>query len=441
MSVVRSLADRIPRHLPMQTRGQVISIKNGLIAAQLPFATLGDLCTINVRGREPLLASVVSFAGGITSLAPFGTLDGLYPGAEVQCMGAPPKIAVGDHLLGQVIDPFGNPLRLMSPPEKQRVVLRELNALPPPATKRSPINTQLTTGIRSIDSLCPIGYGQRVAVIAAAGTGKSTLLSMLARNADVDVVVIGLIGERGREVNDFLEESLGQEGLSKAVVVVATSDETAMRRVVAPLTATAVAEHFRDKGLRVLLLLDSLTRTARAIREVGLAAGEVPVRGGYTPSVYSELPRLLERAGTAQRGSITAFYTLLSGGQNDDDPLAEEVKSLLDGHLVLRSEMVQRGVRPAMDPLHSISRLTGRFLDSKTLSAREKVISAMERLRRDRDLILMGGPGDEELRHLISKEGDIYSFLNQSLHTKENLRQTMKFLSHLSSSLSTHEAR
>jgi len=436
MSTISKLLTKVPRHLPLIAEGRVLSMKNGLISAQLPFATLGDLCTIQVRGRTTLQASVVSFSAGTTVLAPFGAVEGLYPGALVQCTGAPPRIEVGDHLLGQVIDPFGVPFN-----HKQREhpagMFREILAPPPVPTERLPIHTQLKTGVRSIDSLCPIGYGQRVAVIAAAGTGKSTLLSMLARNADVDVVVIGLVGERGREVNDFLEESLGTEGLARSVVVVATSDETAMRRVVAPLTATAIAEYFREKGLRVLLLIDSLTRTARAIREVGLAAGEVPVRGGYTPSVYSELPRMLERAGTGRRGSITAFYTLLSGGQNDDDPLAEEVKSLLDGHLMLRQEMVQRGVRPALDPLHSISRLAGRLLDPHDLTARERIIYALQRLRRDRDLILMGGQGDDELRHLLEKEGSIYTFLTQHMHLKEDLERS-KTLLHQTSSLLHH---
>jgi FliI/YscN family ATPase len=267
--------------------------------------------------------------------------------------------------------------------------------------------------VRAIDTFCPIGYGQRLGIFAGAGVGKSTLLGMIARHADVDVCVIALVGERGREVQEFIHECLGEEGLARSVVVVATSDESPLRRLIAPQTATSIAEYYRAQGLRVLLLVDSLTRTARAIREVELAAGEPPVRQGYTSGVYTELPRLLERAGNDDSGSITALYTVLTTGEQDSDPLADEIKSILDGHLVLSQQVQLEGIRPAIDVLRSVSRLREKLQSEEVRVCMENLLTVLGRLRRDRDIVLLGGSPDPALRTALRIEPELKRFLSQ----------------------------
>lgn len=313
--------------------------------------------------------------------------------------------------------------------------VREIAAPPPHPLARTPISAPLITGIRSLDSCCTIGAGQRVGLFAGAGTGKSTLLGMIARNTDAEVIVVALVGERGREVREFISDSLGNKGLRRSVVVVSTSDDTPIRRAAAPLTATAIAEYFRDQGKNVLLLVDSITRTARALREIGLAAGELPVRQGYTPSVFSELPRLLERGGTNEKGSITAIYTVLTAAENDIDPIAEEIKSILDGHIVLSSQVAREGIRPSIDLLNSVSRLYTKLNSDVTLKANGKLIQALSRLRRDRDISLLGGTPDPELKSIIEAEGSIRSFLNQGTHEVNNYEESLGRLIKLSEAL------
>jgi type III secretion protein N (ATPase) len=284
------------------------------------------------------------------------------------------------------------------------------------------------TGVTAIDAFCSLAVGQRLGMFASAGVGKSTLLGMVASRADVDVIVVALVGERGREVNEFVEHILGTTGLARSVVVVATSDESSVMRQTAPYTATTIAEHFRDQGMRVLLVIDSLTRFARALRETGLAAGELPVRQGYTASVYTMLPRLLERAGTNPYGSITGLYTVLTNEQGDIDPLADEVKSLIDGHIVLSSELYALGIAPAIDVSVSISRMFDRLHDETYLNAIREVKRALTRLLKERDLLMLGGTPDEEMKRILAAEKELLDLVKQPRGTGRTIAQTKEMV-------------
>lgn len=401
-----------PTSIPLTIRGSIVSVNGSTILAKLPSASVGDLCWIDTQRRGATLGQIISFHDNLFSLALFETAEGISPGTTVKTRGSFLKVGVGEFLLGRVIDPLGNPLDdLPSPPSSGAT--RPIFAQPPLAASRPLIDAALTTGVRSIDAVCPLGHGQRLGICASAGVGKSTLLGMIARQADVDVTVVGLVGERGREVREFLEETLGADGLTRSVVVVATSDQSPLLRQTAPYTATTIAEYFRDQGKRVLLIIDSLTRLARAIRETSLAAGEVPVRHGYTTSVYTELPRLLERAGTSPNGSITAIYTVLTNTDDDIDPMADEIKSLLDGHISLRNEISNLGILPAIDITQSVSRIARRLLSDDTRQASRGITHAFSRLIRERDIIALGGTPDRELRGILAQQDSIISFLAQ----------------------------
>jgi len=432
-------------------RGTVVSIEGPIVSARLPLAGLGDLCSITLRTGKALEAVVAGFSGDLARLAPFEAADGITPGSPVESCGARPMVALPRMPLGGVYDVFGKPLSTASDQELplssssaslERVPLNRLplyrlplyRAPPPPLTRR-PIQDRFETGIRVIDGLCTLGIGQRIGLFAGPGVGKSTLLGSIARNANCDVVVAALVGERGREVGEFLRDALGVEGLRKSIVVVATSDESAIRRSLAAHSATTIAEHYRAQGKNVLLLVDSLTRVARAIREVTLAAGEVPVRQGYTPSVYAELPRLLERSGNDAKGSITAIYTVLTNGENETDALADEAKSLLDGHLELDAKIGERGIRPAIDPLRSISRLMPRVRSAEELGAAEQIRKALSRLRKDKDMLLFGATPDPELKRLLELEPRLLSFLNQGPREHVRDEATTRILYELSEAL------
>lgn len=431
------LSREIPKSPVLKTSGRITSINGPLLIAKIPHAAIGDVCEVTARNKT-IKAQVVAFNEDDISLAPFEYFEGLSPGALVRNTAKPLTIQFDDSRLGQILDALGNNLQTRQTSQQLEAQLIEipLQSPPPNPLDRKPIYESLVTGIRSLDGLCPLGHGQRLGLFAGAGVGKSTLLGSIARNAEIDVSVIALVGERGREVNEFIEHSLGESGLKKSVVVVATSDETSLKRMLAPQTATAIAEHFRNQGKRVLLMVDSLTRAARAIREVSLAAGELPVRQGYTSSVFTELPRLLERAGTNRSGCITAIYTVLVGGnENESDPLAEEVKSILDGHLVLNNYMIQQGIRPAIDPTLSISRLVSQLRSQSDLTAITKVMQALSRLKRDKDILLLGGTPDEELKRFLEQESALKEFLNQSTIESSELAYTLSQLSNLSNSL------
>ena len=346
--------------------GYVSAITEQLITAKINYAKLGDYCEIESYDK-PIPAQVVSFNDSFIKLAPLDLPAGIHLGSRVKNYGYPLFLNTPKDLLGRIIDVLGNELHFTKPKNANSNISEKngiLNILPirNNILDKPQINQQLYTGVKCIDAFCPIGYGQRLGLFSGAGVGKSTLLGMIAKNAKVDVTVIALVGERSREVPEFINDVLGKEGLKKSIVVVSTIDETPSRRALAPQVATAIAEDFRARGKNVLLLVDSLTRTARAIREIGLSNGEIPIRQGYPPSVYSALPKLLERAGTTPEGSITAIYTVLTYTDQKQDALGEEIKSLVDGHIVLEPKLAEQGILPAFDITNSISRLQNKLL-------------------------------------------------------------------------------
>ncbi|MCL4150428.1 UNVERIFIED_CONTAM: hypothetical protein GTU68_014928, partial [Idotea baltica] len=302
----------------------------------------------------------------------------------------PLLITCSDNLIGNVCNAFGQVIINKSNLKKSKENYSIYNS-PPNPLSREKIEKIMHTGISAIDLFCPIGFGQRLGLFASAGVGKSTLLGMIARNSTADINVVALVGERGREVNEFINENLGSSGMQNTIVVFATSDEPALTRQIAAYTATTIAEYFRDKGKKVLLLVDSLTRTARAIREVSLANGELPVRQGYPASVFSELPLLLERTGTNNKGSITAIYTILKNAENESDPLAEEITSILDGHITLSKDLANQGIRPAIDITNSLSRLESQLLNNEKIKNINAIRIIIAKLERDKELLIFGG--------------------------------------------------
>jgi len=372
---------------PIRASGRVEKIVGMVVEAEGLTASVGALCRID-RGGDAVLAEIVGFRGGTAMLMPFGGMEGLARGQPVFLVAERLRVPVGDDLLGRVIDAHGRPLDGGPPLRNMRE--RRVTAAPPPAMSRRRIERALPTGVRSIDSLVTVAQGQRLGVFAGSGVGKSVLLGMLARNASVDVNVVALIGERGREVREFIERDLGPEGLARSVVVVVTSDESAVMRARGAETAMAVAEHFRDRGRDVLLMMDSITRYAMALREIGLAAGEPPATKGYTPSVFAALPRLCERAGMADVGSITAFFTVLIEGDDEHDPVGDAVRSILDGHVMLSRDLAREGHYPAVDVLGSISRLRQEVAPPELIETGRTLVRWLKALEDNRDLINIG---------------------------------------------------
>lgn len=400
---------------PLTIIGSIVSVQGTSIAARLPQASVGDLCWVTTRAGRTIAGQVVSFNNELFSLALFEEPEGIFPGAVVRTRGQQLSVPVGNNLLGRVITPLGIPLDGDSLGGGNQY--RSIIAKPPPASGRPPIDTAIGTGVKAIDAFCTLGKGQRMGIFASAGVGKSTLLAMIARQATVDVIVVALVGERGREVQEFLDETLGAEGLQRSVIVVATSDDSSLLRQTAPYTATTIAEYFRDQGKDVLLIVDSLTRMARAVRETSIAAGDLPVRHGYTNSVYTQLPKLVERAGRSQRGSITALYTVLTNQEEDIDPLADEVKSLLDGHICLRKEIAELGILPAIDITQSISRLFGRLHSHEYVSTTRMVSRALSRFLKERQILLLGGAPDAELQRILNHQKELFDALRQATHS------------------------
>lgn len=412
------LCSELPDNTPHETVGSVSAASGSVLHTKLTQLTLGDLCEVSKRDGSVLPAQVVSFSTNGTQLAPFGPLDGVGPGAKIVASGHPPLLSLPREPIGGVYSCLGEPLEGVENQQpfghfRHNLSLQITKKAPTPLV-RIPISQQMKTGVRAIDYCCPIGYGQRIGLFAGPGVGKSTLLGMIAKGADVDRVIIALVGERGREVREFIEDCLGEEGLKKAVLFVSTSDECAVRRKLAAFSATRLAEYYRDKGERVLLLVDSLTRTARATRDLSLAAGELPVRQGYTASVFDELPRLIERAGTNSEGSITAIYTVLTSYQESMDILSEEVKSLLDGHIVLDRVMAEQGMFPAIDLTCSISRLLSRIFNEEQITIARTIVRILSRLKQDKDLVLLGGHADKELSFCLDREQALRKLFSQT---------------------------
>lgn len=374
--------------IPSAIYGSVLRIE-GMLAAVAGFpAPVGAVVEIERQGSSAVTGEVVGFKDGLTLVYPFDVLTGVRRGNRVHLRRTSRFVRVGDALLGRVLDAHGHTCDKLPPPalsERVRLARR-----PPTAMERPPIDKPLSTGIRALDGMLTCGRGQRMGIFAGSGVGKSVALGMMARYTSADVIVVGLIGERGREVNEFLERDLGPEGLSRSVVVVATSDEPALMRVQAAMTATAVAEYFRDQGKDVLLLMDSVTRFATAQREIGLAAGEPPTTRGYPPSVFALLPKLVERAGRAARGSITAFYSVLVEGDDTNEPVSDAVRSLLDGHTVLSRKLAVRGHYPAIDVLESISRVMPSITSPEHYEAAQRIRELLAAYRDHEDLISIG---------------------------------------------------
>ncbi|AVF39594.1 EscN/YscN/HrcN family type III secretion system ATPase [Pandoraea apista] len=415
--------------------GQIDKITPNAMRARLPGAALGEQC----RVVSPALdAEVIAVEGRHVWLAPYAEPKGVANGALVQALGTASRVAVGDDLIGEVLDGLGR--RLMPPVSPNDapptdMAWRALDAEPPPAMTRALVSRCLPIGIRAIDGMLTCGRGQRVGIFAAAGGGKSTLLSMMCQGAGADVIVLALIGERGREVREFLELALTPEARARTVCVVATSDRPALERMKAAYTATAIAEAFRDEGKDVLLLMDSLTRFGRAVRDIGMAAGEpLGATSGLPPSFYARLPRLLERAGTAAHGSITAFYTVLVEGDNLDEPLADEVRSIVDGHIVLSRRLAQENHYPAIDIAKSLSRVMSQVADPRHVEAAARVRRAMA-LAAEVELLVRVGEyqvgNDPETDDALTRVPDIRAFLCQSQHDVAPFDDTRAWLDHL----------
>lgn len=411
MDVYRSLRHKTyVKHL-----GRVSRIIGLTIESLGPNVKLGELCSISTPEKDVrILAEVVGFKEDKILLMPLDEVTGIGPGCVVEAIGHQLRIPVGGQLLGRVLDGLGKPIDQLEPFYSK--TLYPIENIAPDPLKRQRIHEALPIGVKAIDGLLTIGKGQRVGIFAGSGVGKSTLLGMIARNTQADVNVIALIGERGREVREFIEKDLGEEGLKRSVVVVATSDKPALIRQKAAKTATAIAEYFRDQGKDVMLMMDSLTRFSMAQREIGLAIGEPPVSRGYTPSVFAVMPKLLERAGNSDIGSITALYTVLVDGDDMNEPITDAARGILDGHIVLSRKLANRNHYPAIDILQSISRVMGEVVSKEHKNAANNLKSTLSIYNDAEDLINIGAyarGSNPEIDDAISKIKDIKNFLTQ----------------------------
>ncbi len=384
-----SVASRLERGDFLRVNGRVAQVVGLVLESEGPDVQVGDLCEVRFRRRDTALrAEVVGFRGDRVLLMPLGDIQDIGPGCDVVALGRTLGVHVGPALLGRVLDGLGHPMDGLGP-----VVTHEyypLHAPPPHPLRRQGIDHPLSVGVRVMDGLLTLGRGQRLGIFAGSGVGKSTLLGMMARYTEADVNVIGLVGERGREVKEFMDRDLGPEGVRRSVVVVATSDQPPLVRLKAALTATAVAEYFRDQGANVLLMMDSVTRVAMAQRDVGLAVGEPPATRGYTPSVFAFLPRLLERAGAGERGSITGIYNVLVEGDDMNEPVADTVRGILDGHVVLSRSIAARNHYPAVDVLRSVSRVMPAVTTPEHIAAAGRVREVLSIYEEAQDLVNIG---------------------------------------------------
>lgn len=412
--------------------GRISKVSGPLAWASLPQASLGELCEIlSPQGRRIALAEVVGMEGGGVTLLPYGDLAGISCCHMVRGLGHGYSIAVGDALPGCVLNGLGQVLDNNACATLHLPLLCAVSRPAPDSLGRLQVTEQLCTGVRAIDGLLSLGVGQRIGVFAAAGVGKTSLLGMLLRGAEADIVVLALIGERGREVNEFLLQELPPDARRKTIVVVATSDRPPVERLKAAFVATTIAEYFRASGKRVLLLVDSLTRLARAQREIGLASGEPAVRRGFPPSVFSLLPQLLERAGNDSCGSITAIYTVLVEGDDMNEPVADEARSLLDGHIVLSRKLAEAGHFPAIDVLASVSRVMNRIADVRTMQLAARLRELLAKYQEIELLVTLGEyqRGNDDLGDkALDSIGAIRAFLRQGMHDMHPLDQTMKSL-------------
>ena len=411
--------------------GKVTQVIGLVIESQGPTVSVGELCYISSHNPDvpPIPAEVVGFREGYVMLMPVGEMQGIGPGCEVTAAQKMLNVKVGDELLGRVLDGLGNPIDGKGPILCKKEY--SLQADPPHPLSRPRIHDSLYVGVRAIDGLITMGEGQRIGIMAGSGVGKSTLLSMIARNTEADISVIALVGERDREVRDFIERDLGEEGMKRSVVVVATSDQPALVRIKGAMTATAIAEYFRDQGRKVILMMDSVTRFAMAQREVGLTIGEPPATRGYTPSVFAMLPRLLERAGTSATGSITGIYTVLVDGDDMNEPIADAVRSILDGHIVLSRTIAAQNHFPAIDIMPSVSRVMNEVVSPEHLKAAQQMRQLMAVYRDAEDLIHIGAyvkGSSAKIDESIQKIDAINDFLCQGIFEVDSYEETERKL-------------
>jgi type III secretion protein N (ATPase) len=433
--ITAQMSDALRKARPLNMVGRMIQTSGNIIKSTVPGVKIGDLCVVKNPFQTSLLfAEVVGFAKNEVLLTPIGDTAGVSADAQIYPSGKVLMVPVGTNLLGRVLDGLGSPLDMHEKGPLKPTEYYPLHANAPSPLERKIISKPISLGLRVLDGLLTCGEGQRMGIYGAAGTGKSTFLATLIKNAAVDVSVLALVGERGREVMEFIENDLGKEGLAKSVVVVATSDRSSMERLKAAYTATAIAEYFRDSGKKVLFMLDSITRFARAQREIGLAAGEPPTRRGFPPSVFTTLPKLLERAGTSQKGSITALYTVLVEGDDMNEPVADETRSILDGHIILSRELAAANHYPAIDVLNSISRVMKSIVDKDHQKTAAKIRRMLAKYKEMELLIKIGEykkGTDPKADEAISKIGPINQFLRQDLHETSSLDQTFNHLNKL----------
>jgi len=408
--------------------GQVTQVIGLVIEGIGPACAIGDICQLNIKnGGKMISAEVVGFRDHRTLLMPLGDTRGIEPGCKIIPMGCPAKARVGENLLGRVLDGLGNPMDQKGPLNLEEEYPLYGRAADPILRQR--ISEAIDVGIKAINGLLTLGKGQRIALFSGSGVGKSTLMGMMARHTAAKVCVVALIGERGREVREFVEKDLGEEGLKRSVVVVATSDLPALLRMRGAYLATTIAEYFRDRGNDVLFMMDSVTRFAMASREVGLAIGEPPTSKGYTPSVFAQLPKLLERAGTTpHQGSITGVYTVLVEGDDMNEPIADAIRSISDGHILLSRELANQGHYPAIDVLGSISRVMIDVVSEDQILVRNKLVSVMAVYKKVEDLINIGAyveGSNPEIDYAIKKLPEINAFLRQGIDERVNYSESL----------------
>jgi flagellum-specific ATP synthase len=427
-------AEKYVKHIrnidPVRVNGKITQIIGLTIESQGPDVRIGELCSIYPSNSQiPIQAEVVGIRENKVLLMPLGEVRAIGPGCDVVASGKQMMVKAGNHLLGRILDGLGQPMDGKPLPEGLEEV--PTHALPPNPLSRPRIHSPLGVGVRAIDGLLTMGKGQRMGIFAGSGVGKSTLLGMISRNTTADVNVIALIGERGREVLDFIEQNLGEEGLKKSVVIVATSDQPALIRIKGALTATSIAEYFRDQGKDVLLVMDSVTRFAMAQREIGLAIGEPPTTKGYTPSVFAMLPQLLERAGTGPKGSISAIYTVLVDGDDMNEPIADAVRGILDGHIVLNRAIGGKGIFPAIDVLNSVSRVMTEITSDEHLNAARQFKNLMGSYNDAEDLINIGAykkGSNRDIDSAMRVKPQMDNFLRQGIYETAQLEDARSFL-------------
>jgi len=426
--------DKIIDHLEeielTTVHGRITEVVGMLIKAVIPNVKMSEVCMIKREG-PPLMAEVVGFTKDEVYLSPLGEMVGIGPSSEVIPLNMPLHIKVGPQLLGRVLNGYGEAIDIEENGPLELSESYPVIQKPPDPLKRQLITEPLETGVRCIDGTLTVGKGQRMGIFAGAGVGKSTLLGMIARNAVADVNVIALIGERGRELREFLQNDLGPEGIKRSVIVVSTSDQPAQLRLNAAYVGTAIAEYFREQGKTVILMMDSVTRFARALREVGLAAGEPPARAGFTPSVFATLPKLLERAGNSAKGFMTAFYTVLVAGDDMNEPVADETKSILDGHIILSNGLAQQYHYPAIDMLASVSRVLTHIASKEHVELIGKIREVLSHYKKNELLIRIGEykPGSDRQADFAIKYIDaVNRFLKQQVDEKSSFEETLQQL-------------